>query len=230
MPPNGSGSYAVITGDIVASSGLSLPDRRRLLRIIGESSRRLRKIFGRVAPLEVDVFRGDSWQLLLTDPPRSLRAALLFRALLRSKMESHQFDTRIAIGIGTVDLVPRRRVSEGSGEAFRASGRALDSMKKRRMAVSFPGSKLEAPLDAIVHLVDEIAVHWTDRQARAMVGALQGWTQKKIARTSHNRRWPPIWRLQGGVRWTGGSTSLSGHSRDDSAVSSGTHCHSQNWL
>jgi len=174
---------AVITGDIVGSSGLSLPVRQRLVRVIGESSRQLRRIFGRTVPLDVDVFRGDSWQVLLTDPPRSLRAALMFRALLRWKMESHSFDTRLAIGVGTADLMPHRRVSEGSGEAFRASGLALDSMKKRRMAFAFPGSDVEAPLDVIVHLVDEIAVRWTDRQARAIVGAMQGWTQKKIAAT-----------------------------------------------
>jgi hypothetical protein len=175
--------YAVITGDIVESSRLSASDRRRLVGVIGESSRELRKIFGKIVPLDVDVFRGDSWQVLLTDPPRSLRAALAFRALLRWKMESQHFDTRLAIGIGAVDLIPGRRVSEGSGEAFRASGLALDAMKKRRMSFAFPGSDVEKPLDVVIHLIDEIAVRWTDRQAKAIVGSLQGWTQKKIART-----------------------------------------------
>jgi hypothetical protein len=178
-----SACYAVITGDIIASSRLSVSDRHRLVNVIGESSRQLRKIFGKIVPLDVDVFRGDSWQVILTDPPQSLRAALMFRALLRWKMESHHFDTRLAIGVGTADLIPRRRVSEGSGEAFRASGLALDSMKKRRMSFAFPGSDVEAPLDVIVHLLDEIAVRWSDRQARAIVGAMRGWTQKKIAAT-----------------------------------------------
>ena len=175
--------FAVITGDIVGSSDLTVPDRRRLVTMISESSRQLRKILGKAVPLDVDVFRGDSWQLLLTDPILSLRTSLMFRALLRWKMESSTFDTRLAIGIGTVDMVPRRRVSEGSGEAFRASGLALDSMKKRRMAFAFPGSDVQAPLDALVGLLDEIALHWTDRQARAVVGAMQGWTQRKIAAT-----------------------------------------------
>lgn len=60
MKPDSAVRYAVITGDIVGSSGLSLPDRRRLVGVIGESSRQLRKIFGRSIPLDVDVFRGDS--------------------------------------------------------------------------------------------------------------------------------------------------------------------------
>jgi len=172
---------AVITGDVVASSALPASGRRRLLRVMEESSRVLRKALGRAVPLDVDVFRGDSWQVYLQDPVLSLRAALMFRASLRERMESHRFDTRLAIGIGTADIVPRVRASQGGGEAFRASGLALDAMTKRRMAVAFPSSAAEGPLDVIAHLLDGIAVRWTDRQAKAVVGALQGWTQKKIA-------------------------------------------------
>ncbi len=175
--------YAVITGDIVESSGLSVPDRQRLVKVIGECSRQIRRIYGKIIPLDVDLFRGDSWQVLLTDPVLSLRVSLMFRALLRWRMESSGFDTRLAIGVGRVDSISRRRVSEGAGEAFRASGLALDSLKKRRMAFAFPGSELEPSLDVFVHLLDEIVVRWSDRQARAIVGALQGWTQKKIAET-----------------------------------------------
>ena len=172
---------AVITGDIVASSALPPSGRRRLLRVMEESSRVLRRAFGAAVPLDVDVFRGDSWQVYLADPVPALRAALLFRAALRAGMESHRFDTRLAIGIGTADMVPRVRASRGGGEAFRASGLALDAMRKRRMAVAFPSSGAEASLDVIAHLLDGIAVHWTDRQAKAIVGALQGWKQAKIA-------------------------------------------------
>jgi hypothetical protein len=173
--------YAVITGDIVASSRLAVSERMRLLKVMAESSRLVRGFMGKALPLEVDVFRGDSWQMLVTDPPRSLRAGLLFRALLRAKMESLHFDTRLAIGIGTADLIPRRRVSEGTGEAFRRSGLALDGMKKRRMSFSFPEAATEGELDAIVHLLDGLATGWTDRQARAMVGAMRGKTQKEIS-------------------------------------------------
>lgn len=181
--------YAVVTGDIVRSSALTLPERRRLLKVIEAGSRQIRRILGACVPMDIDVFRGDSWQLLLTDPAQSLRAALLFRAHLRWQMESHHFDTRVAIGVGTAGLLPRRRVSEGSGEAFRLSGLALDRMKKRRMCFSFPGSDSERPLDVILHLLDEIAVHWTDKQAHAIIGAMQGWTQEKIARSWGD---PPI--------------------------------------
>jgi hypothetical protein len=180
--------YGVITGDIVASSQLKAPERRRLLKVIGESSRLLRGIMGKAVPMEVDVFRGDSWQMLVTDPPRALRAALVFRALLRWKMGAHRLDTRLAIGVGPVDLLPRRRVSEGSGEAFRRSGHALDAMKKRGMTFSSGGGDDEGALDAIVHLLDEIASGWTEKQAWAVVGAMRGRTQQEISATWGNPR------------------------------------------
>jgi hypothetical protein len=189
MIASGEKLYAVITGDIVRSSALSPAERRRLLKVIEAGSRSIRKILGAGIPMDIDVFRGDSWQMLVTEPAQSLRAALMFRALLRWQMESHQFDTRLAIGIGTVDLPPRKRVSEGSGDAFRHSGTALDGLKKRRMCFSFPGSDCERPLDVVIHLLDEIAVHWTDKQAHAVIGAMQGWTQEKIARSWGD---PPI--------------------------------------
>lgn len=181
--------FAVVTGDVVRSSALTPAERRRLLKVMDAGSRHVRRILAACVPLDIDVFRGDSWQMLVTDPSQALRAALLFRAHLRWQMESHHFDTRLAIGVGTADLLPRRRVSEGSGEAFRLSGLALDRMKKRRMCFSAPGCAGERALDVVVHLLDGIAVHWTDKQAHAVIGAMQGWTQEKIARAWGD---PPI--------------------------------------
>ncbi len=60
--------YAVITGDIVRSSALSPAERRRLLKVIDAGSRQLRRILTASVPLDIDVFRGDSWQMLVTDP------------------------------------------------------------------------------------------------------------------------------------------------------------------
>ena len=35
--------------------------------------------------------------------------------------------------------------------------------------------------DLVFRLIDEFAREWTARQARAVVGALQGWTQEQVA-------------------------------------------------
>ena len=123
--------------------------------------------------MPVDIFRGDSWQILILDPIRSLRTALFYRASLRAKMDSHQFDTRTSIAIGTIEFVPKDRVSNGDGEAYRHSGACLEKLKKQRMWFSFPDNEREEQFNIIVQLIDALALRWTDKQALAVTGALQ---------------------------------------------------------
>ncbi len=138
-----------------------------------------------VIPLPVDVFRGDSWQLIVVPPSRAFRVALSFRAILRHESGRARLDTRIGIGIGTVDFVPSDRISHGDGEAFRLSGAALERLGRRgrRMAVSIPAeqrSDATEALGVIFGLVDALSKRWTGKQAFAVWGALRGRTQEEI--------------------------------------------------
>lgn len=174
--------YAIITGDIVASSLLSSNKRKILHKVMVDSSKVLQDEFKEAVPMGVDIFRGDSWQIILTKPAKALRLALFYRAMLRAKMESHGFDTRMAIALGRVDFIPGNRVSEGYGEAYRLSGKALESMPKAsNMSFVFPGMELEKVLNVVIQLIDSISSRWSDRQALAVAGALRGWKQEKIA-------------------------------------------------
>lgn len=174
--------YAIITGDIVASSLLSSNKRKMLHKVMVDSSKVLQDEFKDAVPMGVDIFRGDSWQLILSKPAKALRLALFYRAILRAKMESHRFDTRMAIALGHVDFIPGNRVSEGYGEAYQLSGKALESMPKAsNMSFVFPGMELEKTLNVIIQLIDSISSRWSDRQALAVTGALRGWKQEKIA-------------------------------------------------
>jgi len=176
--------YAVITGDIVASSRLSSGNREKLYQIMVESSEFLRKAFEDAIQIDVDIFRGDSWQMLLSKPEQALRLALFYRAMLRAKMESHRFNTRMAIALGCVDFIPAKRVSEGYGEAYKLSGRALESIPKaNNMCFVYAGNKQEKILDVVVQLIDAVSSRWSDKQALAVTGALRGWKQEKIAET-----------------------------------------------
>ncbi len=176
--------YAVITGDIVDSSKLPKAQRAALPGLIANASQETRKAFPDAVPLAADVFRGDGWQLLVSDPVRSLRIGLFFRACLRSASERGRgLDTRMAMAVGSVDFV-RGRVSQGDGEAYRLSGRALETMpRKQRLRLEVAGAKddLQA-LGIIVRLIDVLAQHWTGRQALAVRAALCGWTQEEIAK------------------------------------------------
>ena len=178
--------YAVITGDIVDSSKLPKAQRKILPSLIAKASRDTRKAFPDAVPLDVDVFRGDGWQLLVGDVARCLRVGLFFRACLRSTAKRGRgLDTRVAIGVGRVDFV-RERVSQGDGEAYRLSGRALETMpRKQRLLLVEASAKAADAQATIVRLVDVLVQNWTGRQALAVCGALRGWTQEEIA-----KEWP----------------------------------------
>jgi len=204
--------YAVLTGDIVNSSKLSKAERQRLPAEIKRAARETQKTFPDAVPLDLEVFRGDSWQLLLSDPVRSLRIGLFFRACLRSGRERGRgLDTRMAIALGAVDFVPKGKVSEGDGEAYRISGRVLEELPSNRfLRIAGPDLPEQSGLDAIVGLIDAIAQGWTGRQARAVAGALRGWTQEKIAASwSEAVSQPAITKHLGGARWPALETALA---------------------
>lgn len=175
--------YAVITGDIIDFSKLPGEMRKRLDLIMKAGSKAIKKVFKGSVPMDVDVFRGDSWQLLVSDITVSLPVGLYLRAHLKSSVKDGSFDTRLAIGIGTVDFIPDDRVSKGDGEAFRNSGLALEEMAKGcTMSFRFPGWEFEESINILIQLIDVLAKNWSNKQALAVTGALRGMTQEEIGR------------------------------------------------
>lgn len=176
--------FAVITGDIIASTNLPFNSRDKLYQVMIQTSRSIEEKFIAYLPMGVEIFSGDSWQMILSNPIKALRLSLFYRAMLRAKMESHRIDTKIAIAIGEIDSIPDNRVIEGYGEAFELSGRALEKMPKAsNMCFVFPDKKIENILNTVIQLIDTISSKWSDKQALAITGALQGWKQEKIAKT-----------------------------------------------
>ncbi len=171
--------YAVITGDLVNSSKLESSRRRKAHEVMRRGSDELRAFLPAAVPLEIDVFAGDRWQILLSQSGCALRAALFYRVLLLAEAE---VDTRLAAAIGTVDFVPGNRVSEGDGAAFRLSGRLLEQSGRYRMRFVAEDSSQSEVWDAMFVLADAlISRRWTARSARAVSGALRGWSQAQIA-------------------------------------------------
>lgn len=174
--------YGVLTGDIVSSSRINSDRGDRVLEEILAADQKVQAHFPSSLQGEIDVFRGDSWQLVVRDPLSALRIAILFRALLRS---SAGMDSRVAIGFGRVDFLPEKDISTGTGEAYTLSGTGLKELYKPvRMKLQFPlgrVSDLTQALDAIVGLIDLQVQRWTQKQAEAVAGALVGLTQQQIA-------------------------------------------------
>lgn len=161
--------YAVLTGDLVRSSALAQAELNAARRCLSQAAKTLDQAAwsgGDLVRSELEFFRGDAWQILLAEPSWALRAAVYLRAMLLAQGTA---DTRIAIGIGSVDSISRARVSLSRGQAFTLSGRALDDMGVRfRMAVAAPDEPGPLPrwLPVVVGLCDCLIGQWQRRQAQ----------------------------------------------------------------
>ena len=119
-----------------------------------------------------EFFRGDAWQLLMQEPRRALRVALVIRAMLRAKLD---VETRISIGVGGVDAVDQTRISLSTGEAFTLSGRALDALTgyfDLTGALPERAGALTGWFPATLHLCSGLVRPWTRRQAEIVSVAL----------------------------------------------------------
>ncbi len=174
---------AVITGDIVRSGKLSGDAFEGVQAILRRGGGEIRRRFSNQVPLPLELFRGDSWQMLVTVPARALRIALYLRALVRAETDA---DTRFAIGVGAIDAVPAQSVATGRGEAFRLSGEAIDWKVPARMRFAIADTDPDTARDAravetVLTILDVIVTRWTSAQARAVCGVLFDLTQEKIA-------------------------------------------------
>lgn len=163
--------YAVITGDLVASTAISVNYEQVLNQIADDIKECQEEEF------IFEIFRGDSFQGLVIHPERALLISILFRAGLRRNTKGRgiedAWDARIAIGIGAVkDFNHSNETKLGplSGEAFLRSGRALDKMKSEEslLKIVTGDQYLDDEFAAICPLVDTLVGRWSTAQAEAV--------------------------------------------------------------
>ncbi len=137
------------------------------------------------------MFRGDSWQMLISEPQFALHLALYLRAGLKSQP---QVDTRIAIGLGTIEALPNNDLGNANGTAFRLSGNALDDMKRNqtlacKWAISETSSAAQQTIfsffQSALLFTGRLASQWSVKEAWAVYHVLQGVKQQEIA-----NEWP----------------------------------------
>ncbi|MFO7725463.1 MAG: hypothetical protein R6V45_07950 [Oceanipulchritudo sp.] len=182
--------YAVLTGDIVKSSRLAADELERVRESLGEAADCIRAWQRGLVKGKLAFFRGDSWQLLLTDPGRALRATVFLRARL---IATGLADSRVALGIGDVPNVSAHNITKSTGEAFSLSGEALDTMKvssRLAIAVTDVPERSAALLGIIGLLSDAIIRDWTQRQAEIVSHAAQ--PSEPIHAAIANALTPPV--------------------------------------
>ncbi|NJD76255.1 MAG: hypothetical protein FIB08_04060 [Candidatus Methanoperedens sp.] len=176
--------YAVITGDIVGSSRFKIGrQREEVLLILKDSFQKIGLTDIIASPFAI--YRGDSFQGVISKPEEALRASIILRANLLSRFRGKgvRLDARIAIGLGTIDYLPKKQVGEGDGEAFRNSGMELDTMKKEelKLIIKTPWQNINDELRTECVLFDALVQRWTKEQAEAIVYHIQGLKQEEIA-------------------------------------------------
>ncbi len=94
--------------------------------------------------------------------------ALTIRAIIRANKfagNNHQWDARMAIGIGTLDY-ETDLLSTSDGEAYRLSGKCLDSIGKGRLCIKTPWEDVNKELTVSTLFADDIVTGWTQSQSR----------------------------------------------------------------
>ncbi len=178
--------YAVITGDVVNSSSLTSNERELVLDFIKKIFKRIEKEEGRIKELKENyvITRGDSFQIVVKDLKMILKYTILLRAGLKgliNKNLSQLCDTRISIGVGSVDYWGNS-ISESDGDAFRYSGRAFDKFKnKERLRIKTDEEELDDELNVYFMLLNSIISDWTNLRAQIIYEKILEPKQKSIA-------------------------------------------------
>lgn len=170
----------IITGDIIKSSTIQQEKRTLLLDAIRTLTEEL-KIR---SVLQTELFRGDSFQIVVDNPVEALKIAVLIRAGLKSKTPKdirEPWDARISLGVGGISY-EADKVVVSDGEAFRLSGRELDEIGKRRLTVKTRWEDVNAELKVSTAFADDIISGWSFAQAQVVyLTLLYQYAQKDIA-------------------------------------------------
>lgn len=172
----------VITGDIIQSSRINLTNRQLLLDTIQYVAQEVRVL----SDVRMEIFRGDSFQMIVNEPSEALKIAVLIRAGLQKETpdsEKKKWDMRVALGLGTVDFDKEHSIVESDGEAFHNSGWEFDELgKSARLAIRTPWEEVNEEFKVSTVFADEIISAWTIPQAKVIyLAILSGKNQKELA-------------------------------------------------
>lgn len=161
--------YAVLTGDIIGSTRRGAVPLAQVRHALHEAVSAYQSAHRGVLVGALDMFRGDSWQLLIASPERALEVAIYLRASLHM---ATGMDTRIAMGIGPVQDIQEEAISQSTGDAFEVSGRQLDDRRAERSDLLIGSSPWVAQrhgdLKTVFGLCDALVSGWTPRQCEAV--------------------------------------------------------------
>jgi hypothetical protein len=138
---------SVITGDIIGSrqqeSQHWVDDLKKILASLGKT------------PSQWEVYRGDEFQIEVSNPEDALLTAILVKAHLRSIKS----DARMSIGFGN-KTHNAKRISESNGSAFINSGELFETLKKQKVNLALRTGDLD--FDEKLNLILQLALTFMD--------------------------------------------------------------------
>lgn len=173
---------AVITGDLINSQKLKPEFKNKILAQIEKDLREFEKFF-KTGKIYFDIFRGDSFQILIKLPERSLEIALLLIAIVRSNSTvQDRLGVRIAIGIGKPGYFDND-IGKSGGEAFLISGDLIDNMKKENsiLKIRTNSDNINSELNVEVALLNPIIKRWSSDSAKVIYYEFLDYKQSDIA-------------------------------------------------
>jgi len=171
---------AVITGDIISSTSIPFEERKKLLEIFDKIVNDLQSL----CELKCEIFRGDSFQILVEKAELALEVAVLIRAGLKMNTPENSkiiWDARVAIGVGEIEFIDDKVITS-DGEAFKYSGRAFDELIKTNLTIKTRWNNINEELKLSTLFADDIISNWTEIQAFVVYKSLLlNKSQKEIA-------------------------------------------------
>lgn len=160
---------AVITADIVNSTKIEETNRYLLVDELDNIIQDLK----RLSSLRCEMYRGDSFQVLVDDVKYCLEIAVLIRLGLKKSnlLKNTKLDARMAIGVGDVSY-EHEQVILSDGEAFRLSGRTFDKLNKRRLLIATNINDMDEPLNVMLAFIDELLEGLSYTQSKYLYDSL----------------------------------------------------------
>ena len=147
---------SVITGDVIHSQKLNpkiwLEVLKQELNTIGSN------------PLNWEIYRGDSFQVEVSNHLEVIEKAIKIKASLKSLKG---IDVRMAIGIGD-KTHSAEKITESNGTAFVFSGEQFESLVKERksLAIASPSKKIDSDINLLLKLALIAMDNWSVNSAQ----------------------------------------------------------------
>ena len=155
----------VITGDLVNSTNIAAKWRRTVVDALHACVAESQPL----TPMKLEMYRGDSFQVVVDKPEDALAIAIALRAKLKAETPDRQelWDARLAVGVGEISFESDNIVTS-DGEAFRLSGHSFDHIGKKRLSISTPWSDFNTDIELVTRFADDVITSWTAKQARVV--------------------------------------------------------------